>query len=293
MLSSMTGYGRQIVERDSYRIVVEMRSVNNRFLDISLKMPRSLLHLEDKIRRIIKNYFSRGKFEIYISITGQGNITKKLHVDWELLGQYIEQIEEIKKRHQVKGEVAVDDLLKLEEIFNVDEEEKQDEALKDLLFQAVENSCEELQEMRQTEGTYLKNDLLLRLNKMEELTESLQAMRSKVVQSYRERIRNRINEHLAEYAQIEDGRIIQEVAVLAEKGDITEELTRLSSHISQMRKVIDKAGSVGRKLDFICQEMHREANTIGSKSTAAEINEIDVLLKTEIEKIKEQVQNIE
>lgn len=289
----MTGYGRQIVERDSYRIVVEMRSVNNRFLDISLKMPRSLLHLEDKIRRIIKNYFSRGKFEIYISITGQGNITKKLHVDWELLGQYIEQIEEIKKRHQVKGEVAVDDLLKLEEIFNVDEEEKQDEALKDLLFQAVENSCEELQEMRQTEGTYLKNDLLLRLNKMEELTESLQAMRSKVVQSYRERIRNRINEHLAEYAQIEDGRIIQEVAVLAEKGDITEELTRLSSHISQMRKVIDKAGSVGRKLDFICQEMHREANTIGSKSTAAEINEIDVLLKTEIEKIKEQVQNIE
>ncbi|MCM3739104.1 YicC family protein [Oceanobacillus luteolus] len=293
MLSSMTGYGRQIVERDSYRIVVEMRSVNNRFLDISLKMPRSLLHLEDKIRRIIKNYFSRGKFEIYISITGQGNITKKLHVDWELLGQYIEQIEEIKKRHQVKGEVAVDDLLKLEEIFNVDEEEKQDEALKDLLFQAVENSCEELQEMRQTEGTYLKNDLLLRLNKMEELTESLQAMRSKVVQSYRERIRNRINEHLAQYAQIEDGRIIQEVAVLAEKGDITEELTRLSSHISQMRKVIDKAGSVGRKLDFICQEMHREANTIGSKSTAAEINEIDVLLKTEIEKIKEQVQNIE
>lgn len=293
MLSSMTGYGRQIVERDSYRIVVEMRSVNNRFLDISLKMPRSLLHLEDKIRRIIKNYFSRGKFEIYISITGQGNITKKLHVDWELLGQYIEQIEEIKKRHQVKGEVAVDDLLKLEEIFNVDEEEKQDEALKDLLLQAVENSCEELQEMRQTEGTYLKNDLLLRLNKMEELTESLQAMRSKVVQSYRERIRNRINEHLAEYAQIEDGRIIQEVAVLAEKGDITEELTRLSSHISQMRKVIDKAGSVGRKLDFICQEMHREANTIGSKSTAAEINEIDVLLKTEIEKIKEQVQNIE
>lgn len=289
----MTGYGRQIVERDSYRIVVEMRSVNNRFLDISLKMPRSLLHLEDKIRRIIKNYFSRGKFEIYISITGQGNITKKLHVDWELLGQYIEQIEEIKKRHQVKGEVAVDDLLKLEEIFNVDEEEKQDEALKDLLLQAVENSCEELQEMRQTEGTYLKNDLLLRLNKMEELTESLQAMRSKVVQSYRERIRNRINEHLAEYAQIEDGRIIQEVAVLAEKGDITEELTRLSSHISQMRKVIDKAGSVGRKLDFICQEMHREANTIGSKSTAAEINEIDVLLKTEIEKIKEQVQNIE
>lgn len=289
----MTGYGRQIVERDSYRIVVEMRSVNNRFLDISLKMPRSLLHLEDKIRRIIKNYFSRGKFEIYISITGQGNITKKLHVDWELLGQYIEQIEEIKKRHQVKGEVAVDDLLKLEEIFNVDEEEKQDEALKDLLFQAVENSCEELQEMRQTEGTYLKNDLLLRLNKMEELTESLQAMRSKVVQSYRERIRNRINEHLAQYAQIEDGRIIQEVAVLAEKGDITEELTRLSSHISQMRKVIDKAGSVGRKLDFICQEMHREANTIGSKSTAAEINEIDVLLKTEIEKIKEQVQNIE
>lgn len=293
MLSSMTGYGKQTVEHDSYQIQVEMRSVNNRFLDITFKMPRGFLHLEDKLKKIIKNYVSRGKVDVHITLSGQGNVKKSLHIDWNLFEQYIDQIAEIKEKHHIKGEITIDRILTLEEIFTVKEEEKQDEELKDFLLQAVETSCEKLNEMRQAEGAFLETDIHDRLDTLDEIVKKLQSVRTNVIESYRDRIKKRMDEHLASYGQLDDSRIVQEVAILAEKGDITEELTRLNSHIAQMRKAMEEEGSIGRKLDFICQEMHREANTIGSKSTAAEINQLDVLLKTEIEKIKEQIQNIE
>lgn len=289
----MTGYGKQVIERDTYRIIVEMRSVNSRFLDITLKMPRGFYHLEEKFKKIIQKYFIRGKIEVYISVSGEGNIKKNLHVDWDLLEQYTEQFEEVKKHYQIKGDVTIDHLMQMEGIFIVDEEEEEDEMLKDLLLQAIDHSCKELLDMRLTEGAYLEKDLFSRIGSLKEITKSLKSIRPQVVKSYRERIKKRIEEHLVNYANVDESRIMQEVAILAEKGDITEELTRLESHIEQMEKTLKEEGSIGRKLDFICQEMLREANTIGSKSTAAEINQLDVTLKSEIEKIKEQVQNVE
>lgn len=293
MLSSMTGFGKQVIEQEEYQITVEMRSVNNRFLDITIKMPRSFYYLEEKLKKIIKNYFKRGKIEVYISIQGQGSIHKNVHVDWEILGQYVDRVEEIKQHYPIKGELNIEQLVNLEDIFIVEEEEMQDETLTTNLLQAVEESCRKLLEMRRAEGTFLEQDLEERLQVLEDTMNHLQHVRPKVIETYRERISKRITEHLAEYNTIDEARIMQEVAILAEKGDITEELTRLQSHINQMKNTLKEEGSVGRKLDFICQEMHREANTIGSKATAAEINGLDVILKTEIEKIKEQIQNIE
>lgn len=293
LVLSMTGYGKHVIEKDTYQIAVEMRSVNNRFMDISIKMPRSFYHLEDKIKKIIKTYFNRGKIEVFISVDGQGYIQKKLHVDWDLLEQYEEKIVEVKKRHHVAGNWTMDHLFLVDDLFIVDEEETQDESLQQSLILAVEKSCENLLDMRQTEGEFLEKDLYSRLATLQTLTESLQEIRPQVIESYRERIKKRIDEHLAGYSNIDEDRLMQEVALLAEKGDITEELTRLSSHIEQMEKTLKEDGSIGRKLDFICQEMLREANTIGAKSTSTEVNELDVQLKTEIEKIKEQVQNIE
>ena len=293
MLLSMTGYGKQVLEHTEHRVTVEMRSVNNRFLDITLKTPRSFYYLEEKFKKIIKNYFKRGKIEVYISVQGQGSIHKNVHVDWELLGQYVERVEEIKQHYPIKGELNIEQLVNIEDIFIVEEEEKQDETLTINLLQAMEQSCKKLLEMRRAEGAFLQKDLKERLQVLEETMNRLQHIRPKVIETYRERINKRITDHLAAYSTIDEARIMQEVAILAEKGDITEELTRLHSHINQMKSTLKEEGSVGRKLDFICQEMHREANTIGSKATAAEINELDVILKTEIEKIKEQIQNIE
>jgi len=289
----MTGYGKEIVQLNQQTISVEMRSVNHRYLDITMKMPRNLMFMEEKFKRIIKGHFYRGKLEVYINFSGQGNINKHLQVDWELINQYIENINKIKTDHHLAGDIPVSVLASLPEIFEIQEEEKDDNELKKVLLVAIEKACMEMLAMRETEGDFLEKDIILRLEKLEQLTTKLQEIRPRVIQEYQERIMKRINEYVATISTIDESRIEQEVAILAEKGDITEEIIRLGSHIEHMRKTLKEEESIGRKLDFICQEMHREANTIGSKSTDAEINQIDVLLKSEIEKIKEQIQNIE
>lgn len=293
LLKSMTGYGNQIIQMEQYTISVEMRSVNNRFLDITLKMPRYLMYIEEQIKRQVKGYFTRGKLEIFITINGQGNIQKNLQVDFELLNQYMKSLNEMKSKYQLQGDIPVSTLVGLPEIFEVQEEEKRDEALKENILNAVEKSCQEMMIMRETEGTFLEKDILMRLEKLYDITARIEELRPQVIQEYQERITKRINAFLENVSEVDGSRITQEVAILAEKGDITEETVRLKSHIEHMRKTVKETNSVGRKLDFICQEMHREANTIGSKSTASELNRLDVMLKSEIEKIKEQVQNIE
>lgn len=293
LLSSMTGYGKQTIENNAYRVSVEMRSVNNRFLDITLKMPRNFYSLEDKIKKIIQQYVKRGKVEVFVSVMGSSVMKRNLSVDWDLMDQYRENIKEIKNRYAVKGDLSVTDLLRMDEVFIIEEKEQEDDLLKETLLQAVEKASQDLLEMRQGEGQFLKNDIMHRIKTLNEIIQSLETIRPQVTENYRERIKNRLDEHLTIYDTIaDDSRVIQEVALLAEKGDISEELTRLKSHLTQMEKTLNQSGRIGRKLDFICQEMHREANTIGSKATATEMNELDIELKTEIEKIKEQVQNI-
>lgn len=293
MVKSMTGYGKETIQIEQHILSIEMRSINHRFLDITMKMPRNLLFLEENFKKVIKHFFSRGKIEVFITISGQGNIRKNLQVDWDLLDQYMAHLNQIKKQHQLEGEIPASILVSLPDIFEVYEEEEMDDDLKEILQNVLKKACLELLAMRETEGAFLAKDILERLSRMRKLTNNLQQMRTTVIKEYQERIKERIKQHISDTAHLDMSRMHQEIAILAEKGDITEELIRLSSHIEQMKKTLKEEGSIGRKLDFICQEMHREANTIGSKSMDAEINQLDVLLKSEIEKVKEQVQNIE
>ncbi|OZU90377.1 YicC family protein [Virgibacillus indicus] len=293
MAISMTGFGRSQENLGNTVITVEIRSVNHRYLDFSVKIPRTFLFLEDKIKRIINSYFERGRVEVYIGIEGEGFVQKKLITDWELMDQFIQQISEVKDRYSLAGDIPVTLLTSFPEMITVQEIEDQPDNLKDLVLKNTEQACEQVLEMRKEEGGFLQCDLEKRMQKIKNTVSLLSERREYAVEAYRERIKKRVEAQIADLDLVDDARLHQEIVLLAEKGDITEEITRLLSHLEHFSETINNGGVIGRKLDFIAQEMHRETNTIGSKSTDPEISESTVLLKGEIEKIKEQVQNIE
>nr|WP_239534124.1 YicC/YloC family endoribonuclease [Thalassobacillus pellis] len=289
----MTGYGRETAEIEGTRLTIEVRSVNHRFLDISAKMPRTFLFLEDKMKKLIKNDISRGRVDVYVTMEGEGITERSLKVDWDLLEQYINQLKVVKGHYGLTGDVSVDIVTKLEDLFTVQETDQHQDELQQMLLDSLQKAVGKLVDMRKDEGDALRDDLKARLGEVRNFVNQLEDRRELVIDTYKNRIKSRIQEYVRESFQIEDSRIMQEVALLAEKGDITEEITRLHSHIDQFSSTLGKQQSIGRQLDFIVQEMHREVNTIGSKSNDAKISEWVVSLKSEIEKMKEQVQNVE
>ncbi len=293
MVRSMTGYGRSIKQLDDTTITVEIRTVNHRFLDMSTKMPRSLLYLEDSIKKIIQKDFQRGRVDVYITLEGSGLTTRTLIVDWDLMDQFITQLKTAQERYQLQGEVSVQSLTEMDDLFTIQEQEEHEDQVKTAILEAVKESTELAREMRLQEGHALREDMENRLSVIESTVENLESRRDIVIEETRERIKGRIEEYTQEELRDQDSRIIHEVGLLAEKGDIAEEITRMFSHVNQFRQTLQDKEAIGRKLDFIVQEMNRESNTIGSKSTDAKISEWVVLLKSEIEKIKEQVQNVE
>ncbi|QHE52136.1 YicC/YloC family endoribonuclease [Pontibacillus sp. HMF3514] len=293
MVKSMTGYGRSIKQLDDTTITVEIRTVNHRFLDMSAKMPRSLLYLEDSIKKIIQKDFQRGRVDVYVTLEGSGLTTRTLNVDWDLMDQFITQIKTAQERYQLQGEVSFQNLTEMNDLFTVQEQEEHEDQVKIAILEAVKESTEQVREMRLQEGHALREDMDNRLSVIKSTVENLESRRDIVIEETRERIKSRIEEYTQEELRDQDSRIIHEVGLLAEKGDIAEEITRMFSHVNQFRQTLHDKGAIGRKLDFIVQEMNRESNTVGSKSTDAKISEWVVLLKSEIEKIKEQVQNVE
>ncbi|RDW17893.1 YicC family protein [Oceanobacillus chungangensis] len=292
MAMSMTGYGSSVLYIEDASITVEIRTVNHRFLDIAIKMPSFLLFLEEKIKKIIQYQFKRGRIEVIIEIAGSSLAQKKVEMDWELLDEYMEKINAAKERYSLSGELPVTILTSLPNILTVQEGNQKD-AFKDAILASVEKACEQAVAMRRKEGEYLFQDLMKRVSTIEDIVILLQTRRTLVIEEYRKRIKERVEDQLEGHTLIDPARIHQEIVLLAEKGDITEEVTRLISHIEHFRASIQMNDAIGRKLDFITQEMHREVNTIGSKSTDAKLSEWTISLKGEIEKIKEQVQNIE
>ncbi|MFG6115187.1 YicC/YloC family endoribonuclease [Halobacillus sp. MO56] len=293
MVTSMTGYGRKTMEFGEARLSLEVRSVNHRFLDISTKMPRTFLFLEDKMKKVIQQSIHRGKVDVFVTIEGEGLGKRELKLDWDLADQYFSRLKELKSHYELTGDLTVDMVTKLEDVFLVQEQEHDEKQWEQHVLTTLEAAVLKLMEMRKREGDALKRDMLNRLSNIKHVVDGLGERREVVIETYRERIKQRIEEYTQEELQVEDSRILQEVALLAEKGDITEEITRLFSHIEQFVDTLEKPNAIGRRLDFIVQEMHREVNTIGSKSNDAKISEWVVLLKSEIEKIKEQVQNVE
>ncbi|GAB3067720.1 YicC/YloC family endoribonuclease [Virgibacillus ainsalahensis] len=293
MVMSMTGYGRNVLSLDNTTITVEIRSVNHRYLDVASKVPRTFIFLEDKIKKMIHTYFHRGRVEVYISVEGEGFIHKTLKTDWDLMDQYMQQVGKAKERYKLSGDIPATIITTIPDLITIQELQNQPDEWKDSILNSMEKACEEVRTMREAEGHFLLHDINKRMELIHHTVSCLQTLRSSAVESYKERIRKRMEEHLDETIIVDEARIHQEIVLLIEKGDITEEIVRLFSHIEHFNDTLGETGPIGRKLDFITQELHREANTIGSKSTDAEISEYTVALKSEIEKIKEQVQNIE
>lgn len=293
MIKSMTGYGKKTIEVGETKVHVEVRSVNHRFLDITTKIPRTLLFLEDRLKRAVKEKLSRGKVDVFVTIEGLGLFEKKIEIEWSIIDQYVQGLKQIQGRYDLTGDLSIDMVSKLENVFSEKEVEENSDVLKSALLQALEDAILQLVHMRLHEGRELFQDLQVRVEHARQYIRYIDERRPVVIEEYKERIKSRVEEYTKDYITPDETRILQEVALLAEKGDVTEELTRLESHLVQFESTLGREEPVGRRLDFIVQEMHREVNTIGSKSNDAQVMETVVNLKSEIEKMKEQVQNVE
>jgi uncharacterized protein (TIGR00255 family) len=293
MIKSMTGYGRTVLKKESFYITVEMKSVNHRFCELSLRLPRILMGFEDKVKRLINQYVQRGKVNIFITVEGENLIQRAVEVDWGLMDQYVTILQEAKKKHDFSAPLTLDQLLQLPELFTIIEKETETDQLEQHLLDTVKQASLQLVDMRKMEGEAILEDLVNKLKTIQQIQEELYQYSPSVVESYRIRLQKRVNEFLNGNGVADEARILTEVAVFADKASIDEELTRLKSHIKQFYFILESGGVVGRKLDFLVQEMNREINTIGSKANDAKISQKVVDMKSELEKIREQVQNVE
>lgn len=289
----MTGYGRSLKENGDFHVTVEMRAVNHRFCEINIRMPRQFFFLEDKLKKLISRYVQRGKVDVFVNLQGEGIVKRNLSVDWNLFDQYLKTFEKMAEKYVSSQTFPVDQLLLHEDVVVVQESDEVTEHLEKMLMEATEEAVQHLKEMRKKEGQSLYNDLKNRLEKIGLWAVELKEFAPNVQRSYRERLTKRVEDFVVGKMEVDEGRILTEVAVYADKSDIQEELTRIESHLKQFFEILDQTGVVGRKLDFLVQELNREANTIGSKANDIAISQRVVDIKAELEKIKEQVQNIE
>ncbi|MDC2864762.1 MULTISPECIES: YicC/YloC family endoribonuclease [unclassified Bacillus (in: firmicutes)] len=291
MISSMTGFGRAKVESDAFQITVEMKSVNHRFLEMNIRLPKQMMVFEDKIRKLIAEQVGRGRIEVSIIVEGEGLVERKLRVDWSLLEQYKLIMEEAKGKFQLQDSITLQQLIAMPEVTAIEEVENVNEAFEHNLYEAVHRAASMLKTMRDGEGERLHKDLEHRLQGIYTCVRSIVPYAPSVIQKYRERLENRLKE--LHNQELEEQRLLTEIAVFADRCDIHEELVRLQSHLEQFQEALQSKEPVGRKLDFIVQEMHREINTIGSKANDLTISKYVVEMKNNLEKIREQVQNIE
>jgi uncharacterized protein (TIGR00255 family) len=291
MVMSMTGFGRSKVVSGPFSVNVEIKTVNHRFTEFSIRMPRQLLKIEEKIKKKLNQYIRRGRVEVYVTLEGEGNVTRKVHVDWELIDEYYQFIQHAKEKYNLDGNVSLKELLGLEELIHIEESEIGNEELENVVLKSIEDAVILLKQMRQAEGEELKKDITENLYQLETSVIELRKYAPIVVQSYKERLTKRMQEFLG--GQYDEARILTEVAIFADKADINEEMTRLCSHIQQFLQTLEDHEPIGRKLDFLVQEMNREVNTIGSKANDSNIAKMVVEMKSLLEKLKEQIQNIE
>ena len=293
-IHSMTGFGRCEKITDSYRILTEFKSVNHRYLDLAVKMPRRFNCFEAKIRQLVKQYIERGKTDLYITYEDYTAGSKKLSYNGALAAEYAEYASRMEKELGLENDLTVSKLMRMPEVLAMEETTGNEEAVWEELQTAISEAAEQFCTAREKEGERLKSDLLGKLSNMEELVGRIEAFSPSVVENYRERLGDRIRETLSDSGLTADeSRIVTEVTIFADKICTDEEMVRLKSHIAALQKKLEQGGPCGRELDFIAQEMNREANTTLSKANSLEIADTAIALKTEIEKIREQVQNIE
>lgn len=292
MLKSMTGFGRYEVSTEECKIVVEIKSVNHRYSDISVKLPKRINFFDTAVRNIIKEYVSRGKVDVFIIYENysQSNVLVKCNEDIAL--QYWNNLEHLSKKMQMENDVTIGALSHYPEVFMLEEASLDEASIWNDLEAVVKQACKKFVDSRIAEGTHLKEDIVAKTDKLLELVEYIENRSPEILKEHREKLKSKIEEVLKD-KQIDDAVLATELIIYADKVCVDEETVRLRSHIINLRKTMDVGENVGRKLDFITQEMNREANTILSKANDIEISNKAIDLKTEIEKIREQIQNIE
>ncbi|MFT4413506.1 YicC/YloC family endoribonuclease [Fredinandcohnia humi] len=291
MIVSMTGFGRAKRESGTISVTAEIKSVNHRFCEINIRMPRQFMILEDKMKKAIMEHVRRGRIEVFLLVEGEGLVKRTLTIDWGLLDSLVDSINRVQETYQLTDKITTQQLLSYDHILSIEEKEKENQDLELLVLEVVQSAVIQLKQMREVEGQKLVKDIFTFLDHIEENVHTIQNHAPHVVNQYRERIIKKVNEYVGH--EFDENRILTEIALFAEKADISEELTRLQSHISQFRETVHTNEPVGRKLDFIVQEMNREINTIGSKANDSVLAKHVVNMKSLLEKIKEQVQNIE
>ncbi len=290
-MNSMTGFGKCELEVDGRKLRVEMKSVNNRFLDMNIRQPRFMMQYEDAVRQFVKSHLSRGRVDIFINYSCIREDAKGLTVDLGLAAAYVNAARQIAEATGVADDLSVSHILRLPDVVSCEEDEDE-QAVKALLLRCLEGAVAELKNARAREGAQLKADILERLDMLAGFAQSISLKEDTVVSEYRQKLTERLAELLGG-AAIDEQRLAQEVAIYADRANITEEIVRIKSHVKQFKNLAVQAGAQGRNMDFIVQELNREFNTIGSKSQDADIMKTVIAAKGEIEKIREQIQNIE
>ena len=291
MIKSMTGYGKSNMSKNLREYQVEIKSVNHRYLDVSVKMPRSLSYLEEEIKKAVSANLTRGKVDVFITFNNNSLEGRDIKINTEIARMYIKELRNLAETEGIVADIPVTEISKLPDVLTI-QSNQDDETIKNELLEVTNKAIENLVEMRKVEGEKIAQDLLVRIQDIEEKVKKISALSTGLIDEYVVKLETRIKELLQEQ-EIDEARLAQEVVIYADKCSIEEEVTRLNSHIYQFRELLQSDEAVGKKIDFMIQEMNRETNTIGSKANNLEITNDVINMKTQIENIREQVQNIE
>ena len=291
MIKSMTGYGKSNMSKNLREYQVEIKSVNHRYLDVSVKMPRSLSYLEEEIKKAVSSKLTRGKVDVFITFNNNSLEGRDIKINTEIARMYIKELRNLAESEGIVADIPVTEISKLPDVLTI-QNNQDDETIKNELLEVTNKAIENLVEMRKVEGEKIAQDLLVRIQDIEEKVKKISSLSTGLIEEYVVKLNTRIKELLQDQ-EIDEARLAQEVVIYADKCSIEEEVTRLNSHIYQFRELLQTNEAVGKKLDFMIQEMNRETNTIGSKANNLEITNEVINMKTQLENIREQVQNIE
>lgn len=292
MIRSMTGFGRCEIQSGEKKFTVEMKGVNHRYLDVNIRMPKKLYFFETAIRTYLKKYVQRGKVDIFVSYEDLSEGQMSLKYNEELAAEYLEYFRRMEEKFGLENDIRISALSRYPEIFTMEEQDIDEEELWNGLREALDGACVQFVSTRETEGEKLREDLLSKLDGMKSVVEKIEERSPEILSEYREKLEEKVKDLLSD-TQIDESRIAAEVVIFADKICTDEEIVRLKSHIDHMKETLLAGEGIGRKLDFIAQEMNREANTILSKANDLTVSNYGIELKTEIEKVREQIQNIE
>ena len=291
MIKSMTGYGKSNMSKNLREYQVEIKSVNHRYLDVSIKMPRSLSYLEEEIKKAVSSKLTRGKVDVFITFNNNSLEGRDIKINTEIARMYIKELRDLAESEGIVADIPVTEISKLPDVLTI-QNNQDDETIKNELLEVSSKAIDNLVEMRKVEGEKIAQDLLVRIQDIEEKVKKISSLSTGLIEEYVVKLNTRIKELLQDQ-EIDESRLAQEVVIYADKCSIEEEVTRLNSHIYQFRELLNSNEAVGKKMDFMIQEMNRETNTIGSKANNLEITNEVINMKTQLENIREQVQNIE